>query len=70
MTKETIDRELIKDSRKAAGLTQQNLADLVGVSKITITRIETGRHNPKANVLLGICRVLAVAPNKALRWSA
>ncbi len=39
----TIARRLITD-RKAAGLTQQALADLAGVRQETIARIESGKH--------------------------
>ena len=42
-TRIAIARDLIRD-RKAAGLSQQQLAELAGVRQETISRLETGKH--------------------------
>ena len=39
----SLARDIIRD-RRAAALTQQELAKLVGVRQETISRIETGKH--------------------------
>lgn len=38
-------RQMVRD-RKAAGLTQTELAELAGVRQETISRIESGKHSP------------------------
>jgi putative transcriptional regulator len=44
--------------RKEKGLSQQELAKLVGVSRNTISSIETGQFNPTAKLALIICIAL------------
>lgn len=39
-------------------LSQQQLADLVGVSRQTISLIEKGDYNPTINLCIAICKVL------------
>jgi len=39
-------------------LTQQQLADAVGVTRQTIHLIEKGKYNPSLNLCLAICHVL------------
>lgn len=36
----------IKEARKAAGMTQQSLADLLGIPKRTIEDWDSGKHRP------------------------
>ena len=40
------------------GLSQQQLADMVGVSRNTISSIETGQFNPTAKLALILCIAL------------
>ncbi len=49
----------IKKRRERAGLTQDELADLIGVTKQTVSNWETGRHKPSKFVLQ--CLQLALA---------
>ncbi len=44
--------------RTAQGYSQQQLADLVGVSRNTISSIETGQFNPTAKLALVLCIAL------------
>ena len=48
----------LKAARAAKDLSQQALADLVGVSRQTINAIEKGEYNPTINLCIAICKVL------------
>ena len=48
----------LKEIRTQAGLSQQALADIVGVSRNTISSIETGQFNPTAKLALILCVAL------------
>ncbi len=48
----------LKEARTEHGLSQQQLADTVGVSRNTISSIETGQFNPTAKLALVICIAL------------
>ena len=58
----------MKDARTRAGLSQQELADKLGVSRQTINAIEKGDYNPTIKLCLGICRVLGLTLND-LFWN-
>lgn len=53
----------MKDARARAGLSQQELADKLGVSRQTINAIEKGDYNPTIKLCIGICRVLELTLN-------
>ena len=48
----------LKKARAEANLSQQQLADMVGVSRNTISSIETGQFNPTAKLALILCIAL------------
>ena len=48
----------LKDARTQAGLSQAALAELVGVSRNTISSIETGQFSPTAKLALLLCIAL------------
>lgn len=48
----------LKSARAAKDLSQQQLADLVGVSRQTINAIEKGDYNPTIRLCLAICHAL------------
>ena len=48
----------LKAARAALDLSQQELADKVGVSRQTINAIEKGDYNPTINLCIAICKAL------------
>lgn len=58
MTDELILKNKLKVARAEKNLSQQDLAELVGVSRNTISSIETGQFNPTAKLALILCIAL------------
>ena len=56
-------KNAMKNARTQAGLSQQQLADKVGVSRQTINAIEKGDYNPTIRLCIGICLVLGLTLN-------
>lgn len=48
----------LKAARAGKDLSQQQLADAVGVSRQTINAIEKGDYNPTIKLCIAICRAL------------
>lgn len=48
----------IRKIRNSKGLTQEELAKIVGVSRQTISAIENGQFNPTAKLALLLCYAL------------
>ena len=48
----------LKAARASFDMSQQELADKVGVSRQTINAIEKGDYNPTINLCIAICKVL------------
>lgn len=48
----------LRDARSEKGLSQQQLADMVSVSRNTISSIETGQFSPTAKLALILCIAL------------
>ena len=60
MREELILQNRVKESRTALGLSQAQLASMVGVSRNTISSIETGQFCPTAKLAL----ILSIALDK------
>ena len=58
MEDELILRNNLAEVRKGKGLSQSELAKMVGVSRNTIRSIETGQFNPTAKLALILCIAL------------
>lgn len=48
----------LKSARALMDMSQQELAQKVGVSRQTINAIEKGNYNPTVNLCIAICRTL------------
>lgn len=48
----------MKSARVVKDMSQQDLADAVGVSRQTISAIEKGDYNPTINLCIAICKTL------------
>lgn len=57
----------LKAARAAKNLSQQQLAERVGVSRQTINAIEKGDYNPTIRLCIAICRALGKTLD-ALFW--
>ena len=60
MDNELVLKNRIKEVRTVKGLSQAGLAQMVGVSRNTISSIETGQYSPTAKLAL----ILALALDK------
>ncbi len=58
MDNELILKNHLKEARAERKLSQNQLAELVGVSRNTISSIETGQFNPTAKLALVLCIAL------------
>jgi transcriptional regulator with XRE-family HTH domain len=52
--------KVIKERRTSLGITQPQLADLAGISKNTLYKLERGISNPTILVLVQIAEVLGM----------
>ena len=65
--KELQIRNELKLARVAAGLTQQQLADRVGVTRQTIGLIESGGYNPTIRLCLKLAQVTGKSLDELFR---
>lgn len=56
----------IRFYRKESGLTQEQLADRINVTKSRVSNWEQGINRPDADILADICRALNVSPGSLL----
>lgn len=55
---EILKNTKLKSARVSLDLTQEQLADKVGVTRQTIGLIEAGKYNPTLNLCIDICKAL------------
>ena len=58
MDESLVLRTRLREDRMEKGLSQSQLAQMVGVSRNTISSIETGQFNPTAKLALVLCIAL------------
>ena len=52
--------------RRAKGISQEALAEQLGVSRQAVSKWETGTAKPELDNILALCRILEVSPNELL----
>ena len=60
MKDQLVLKNRLKETRASKGLSQSELAELVGVSRNTISSIETGQFCPTAKLAMLLCIALDV----------
>ena len=58
MENELVLKNNLKEARAKKQISQRELAEMVGVSRNTISSIETGQFNPTAKLALILCIAL------------
>jgi len=53
-------KDVIRRKRKTLGITQQVLANKIGVHRITITNFENGKHSLSSEYIDKICHILSI----------
>ena len=56
----------IRKYRESRGLSQKDLADLIGVSNSRISNWEQGINRPNADIVADICKALNISPSELL----
>jgi Zn-dependent peptidase ImmA (M78 family) len=58
----TVLGEVLETTRRARGMTQEQLADAVGIQQATLSRYENGMREPEPEVVAQLARALGVTP--------
>jgi len=61
-------RNTIRDLRAARSMTQQELADLIEVTRQTVNAIEGDKYSPSLEVAFRIARVFGVEVEEVFRY--
>ncbi len=59
--------ERLKDARRSKGLTQKELADIIGARHNSVSNWESDRNKPDTDTIELLCRVLNVSPSHLIR---
>ena len=59
---------LLQFARESRRVTQQEMAEKIGISKNHISALERGEYKQPISMLLGYCNVLKMSPNDILEW--
>lgn len=59
----------LKQYRETAGLTQAQLANLVGVRRETIIHLENGRYNPSLKLAMDLAKIFSVSVEDLFSFS-
>ncbi|RYG90157.1 MAG: XRE family transcriptional regulator [Alphaproteobacteria bacterium] len=56
----------VRLARRAVGLTQEDLADLIGVAQDYVSKLESGQKNPELATLHRLSTALKVKPHELI----
>jgi integrase len=62
-----VDTAKLRQLRREAALSQQELADLAGTTQETISRLERGHHAARGSTLRRLAEVLGVEPKELMK---
>ena len=51
----------LRRAREERGLTQVQLAEILGISQTSYQRMETGKHDMKMSTIYNICKALSIS---------
>lgn len=60
----------LREARLTRRMSQQSLADLAGVARVTISQIELGKSGPRPHIARRIAEALAMRPAEITEFSA
>ena len=58
----------LKEIRKSKGITQESLAEMIGIHPRQVSKIETGEHFPNSTTLENICVTLSISPRELFNF--
>lgn len=58
----------LKILRKQKGLTQKEIAKLIGVYQGSYANWENGKREPKLEIIVQLAKILDTTPNELLGW--
>lgn len=61
-------RTKIKEYRAKFNMSQSELAELIGVRRETIIRLERGQYNPSLKLAMDIARIFGTAVEEIFQW--
>jgi transcriptional regulator with XRE-family HTH domain len=60
--------EALRAARRRRLLSQEELADTIGLHRTYISMIERDRLEPRLDTLVKLCRGLGISPAEAISW--
>ena len=59
----------IKEMRKKAGVTQEELADAIGMTREALARIETGKNGTSVDGIINLAHYFKTSTDNILEWT-
>lgn len=59
----------LKQIRKSKNITQETLAEMIGIHPRQVSKIETGEHFPNSTTLENICVTLSISPRELFNFN-